>query len=170
MAKTPLDLDEDQMNEIRKNDATSIADIVKMEVQRALREKTLMDMENKVNFTHNKEYAGMSFYYSFFAKLDYLKPGTWIIDTGASNHICADIKLMTKIRTTTQPIHVYLPDGTTKPVNKIGNVKLNSQLYLTDSLYIPSFKFQSSVSTQTHSKCTFETDILPYFLLVAGPA
>lgn len=75
--------------------STDLANLVTHEVLKVLERKRMMELENKVNFAHIRDYAGMSSDYSFFAMFKHVKPGTWIIDTGASNHICIDLNLMT---------------------------------------------------------------------------
>ena len=73
--------------------------------------------------------------------IDLFKPGTWILDTGASNHMCAENCLFENFETTKNPLPVHLPDGSIKFVNHTGNIHLNAHLFLENALYIPSFKF-----------------------------
>lgn len=170
MADTPLDFEEgNHFNEDRKLDlgtSSNIADIVKQEMQKVLKGKVLINMDDKVNFSHIKEYAGMSSYHFLLTVLDNLKPGTWIVDTGASNHICTDLNLMTKLRNTTQPIHVYLPDGTNKPVRQIGDVKLNPKLCLKESLYVPTFKFNLLSVPKLTQNAQLKLTFYPNFCLM----
>ena len=55
--------------------------------------------------------------------------------------MCVDLKLMNSPKPVTKPTPVYLPDGTIKFLNHIGNILLNSKLTLHDTLHVPSFKF-----------------------------
>ncbi|KAL2239042.1 UNVERIFIED_CONTAM: Retrovirus-related Pol polyprotein from transposon RE2 [Sesamum indicum] len=63
----------------------------------------------------------------------------WIIDTGATNHICANIKLFDSFTAPSTPKLIHLPDGTYKIATYIGTVHLNKHITLTQVLYLPSF-------------------------------
>ncbi|GAA0170061.1 hypothetical protein LIER_24407 [Lithospermum erythrorhizon] len=64
---------------------------------------------------------------------------SWIIDTGASTHICSSMKfLKSSVPSNTS---VCLPDNTTKSVHSIGTVILSDTLELQNCLYVPSFKY-----------------------------
>lgn len=73
--------------------------------------------------------------------LDNIELGFWIIDSRATAHMCIDIKQMCDITTIANPIIVNLPDGSTKNVTKIGNVRLTTKLILNEVLYTPYFEF-----------------------------
>lgn len=64
--------------------------------------------------------------------------GSWIIDTGASNHICINHALFEDLITPNSPIIVCLHDGNTNKVTQIGNIYLNN-LKLLDTLFLPNF-------------------------------
>jgi hypothetical protein len=77
--------------------------------------------------------------------------GTWVIDTGATDHMVYSTKLFTKITST---IHttVELPNGESALVTHIGTVKISESLILADVLCVPSFSFNLiSVSKLTSS-------------------
>ena len=77
---------------------------------------------------------------------------TWVIDTGAIDHIVCYVHLLTTIIAITQSI-VQLPNGETALVTHIGTVTLSSSLILQNVLYVPSFTFNLlSVSTFTKSQ------------------
>lgn len=65
----------------------------------------------------------------------------WIIDTGASCHICFEEKLLHDIQTLSKPILVHLPNGMKLSTVKAGKVFLNGDLILQNVLFIPSFKY-----------------------------
>lgn len=65
---------------------------------------------------------------------------TWILDSGATDHIVCSIEFFNDFRTA-QGAEVSLPTGKSIPVEHIGSVKLNEKLWLKDVLHIPSFKF-----------------------------
>ncbi|KAL9233052.1 hypothetical protein vseg_008093 [Gypsophila vaccaria] len=58
---------------------------------------------------------------------------TWIVDTGASTHICCDTTLFDSYRSIS-PIHVGLPNGTR-------TVRINECLVLTNVLFVPNFNY-----------------------------
>ena len=65
---------------------------------------------------------------------------TWIIDAGASCHVCSDLKMFLHTNSINNTF-VTLPDGTRILVTLSGTIKLSSRLTLIDVLYIPHFKF-----------------------------
>ena len=69
------------------------------------------------------------------------KKGLWIIDTGASKHMCKDLHLLTDVISLTSPIPVLLHDGKTYLVRQVGRVPLTQGLCLHNVLYLPSFRF-----------------------------
>ena len=90
------------------------------------------------------------------------KKGLWIIDTGASNHICKDLHLLTDVNSLTSPIPVFLLDGKTYLVQQVGRVPLTQGLCLNNVLYLPSFRFNLisvhhlclSTNLRFHFSCT----------------
>ncbi|KAF9684543.1 hypothetical protein SADUNF_Sadunf04G0129000 [Salix dunnii] len=65
---------------------------------------------------------------------------SWIIDTGATDHMINTISLFTSI-TAIISSHVKLPNGNYASVTHIGTVKISEHLILHDVLYVPSFSF-----------------------------
>lgn len=63
----------------------------------------------------------------------------WILDSGASQHICSNLKAFTNIRPV-QNSNVILPNNTSIAVNLCGDVVINSQLTLQKVLFIPHFQ------------------------------
>ena len=60
-----------------------------------------------------------------------LKSSKWIVDSGATNHICNDINLFININDISQSKHyIAILDGSKHKVTKIENVKLNERLIL----------------------------------------
>ncbi|KAL0291587.1 UNVERIFIED_CONTAM: hypothetical protein Sangu_3262400 [Sesamum angustifolium] len=86
------------------------------------------------NYVHiDEEFAGNA---SNHSSIDF---GYWIIDTGATNHICADITMFTSYAKPSHKHSVHLPDGTKKPVLYVGTVKLSDNFVLDNVLHIPGF-------------------------------
>ncbi|KAL2225452.1 UNVERIFIED_CONTAM: hypothetical protein Sindi_2950900 [Sesamum indicum] len=96
--------------------------------------------------------------------------GSWILDTGATNHICTNLNLFHSLVVPSQPKHVHLPDGTYKTAAYVGIVQLNHHITLTQVLYLPSFSVNllsvsqlcrdtSYVFHFTDSKCLLQDQI-----------
>ena len=68
---------------------------------------------------------------------------TWVIDTGAIDHIVNSIRLLTDF--TAVNCMVELPNGETALVTHIGSICLSETLILTNVLYVPSFFLQPSI-------------------------
>lgn len=66
---------------------------------------------------------------------------TWIIDSGASEHMCFDSTFFKLLSSLTPPLTINLPNCQTILVTHIGTVSLFSNLVLENVLYVPSFKY-----------------------------
>ncbi|XP_074313439.1 uncharacterized protein LOC141648610 [Silene latifolia] len=64
----------------------------------------------------------------------------WIIDTGASDHMTSDYSSLYNIRHLTTPIQVGLPDGSSRFVHTVGDIRLIDHITLFNVFYIPEFK------------------------------
>lgn len=62
---------------------------------------------------------------------------TWIIDSGATDHIVSNVNLFNNYKSISSVLH--LPNNTTVPITHVGEVQLNSKVLLTDVLCVPSF-------------------------------
>ena len=79
----------------------------------------------------------------------------WIVDSGATHHVCFDSTCFSSFNNTPNPNKVTLPDGTTVHIAKTGTVIINSEITLTNVLYVPQFRFNLiSVSALLNSCCT----------------
>ena len=66
----------------------------------------------------------------------------WIIDSGATDHICHDLKLFQKF----EPVKnldntITVPDGKKVAIKHTGTVKLNDNVILDNVLHVPDFHF-----------------------------
>ena len=66
---------------------------------------------------------------------------TWIVDTGASNHMSYDPALFDNLDVLPKPICITLPDGSVKQVTSGDNVTLDDNIVLKKVLYVTEFKF-----------------------------
>ena len=92
---------------------------------------------------------------------------TWVIDTGAIDHIVYSMDLLTSITTISHTM-VQLPNREAAIVTHVGSVQLSAHITLTNVLCVPFFSFNllsiSSVTkTQPLSCFSF------YLLLYTGP-
>ena len=83
----------------------------------------------------------------------------WVIDSGATDHICTCLTLMFDLKQCITPILVHLPNGTTTKVTMTGSVFVKPNLLLTGVLYIPTFTYNlisiSRLTNTSHSSVTF---------------
>ena len=77
---------------------------------------------------------------------------TWVIDTGATDHIVHSIHLFTKF--TTVSCVVALPNGEIAMVTHIGSITLSSILILHNVLCVPSFSFNLLSVSQLTKSCS----------------
>lgn len=94
---------------------------------------------------------------------------SWIIDTEATTHMCANRTLFKKLTKISHHITVKLPDGRVTKVTQEGEIKLNYDLQLTNVLYVPSFKFNlisvHKLTTATQSEFIFYPSHCTLFLI-----
>lgn len=65
----------------------------------------------------------------------------WIVDSGAFDDMTSYSDIMINPHAIEYPVHIILPDGTSKPIHTVGDVQLNEDLILKDVLYVPEFKY-----------------------------
>ncbi|KAL0424418.1 UNVERIFIED_CONTAM: hypothetical protein Sradi_0976600 [Sesamum radiatum] len=117
------------------------------------------------NFAQMDDFAGKN---CAFTSLSNNVLDSWIVDTGATNHMCAHKHNLQHTSIPSHAISVHLPDGNTQSITHIGSVTLDKTLTLTDVLYIPNFKFNllsvsklcsnSSIEVLFHSTCCLLQD------------
>ncbi|KAF7836927.1 Cysteine-rich RLK (receptor-like protein kinase) 8 [Senna tora] len=117
--------------------ANMVSMLIKQEMGKFLKTK---EPEEHVNYANVLNFVGNSSN-SFSNNFLSIVHDSWILDTGASSHMCSDLSLMQHMKTQNPPIKVHLPDSATKTVKTKGQVTLHPKLTLHDVLYIPSFKF-----------------------------
>ncbi|XP_010463119.1 PREDICTED: uncharacterized protein LOC104743769 [Camelina sativa] len=69
-----------------------------------------------------------------------LPSGSWIIDSGATSHVCCDLS---RFRETylVSGVMVTLPDGNKLEIKHVGTIHLSDALVLYNVLYVPAFQF-----------------------------
>nr|XP_016461770.1 PREDICTED: uncharacterized protein LOC107785036 [Nicotiana tabacum] len=66
---------------------------------------------------------------------------SWILDSGASNHMTYNKSMLTNIKTLVYPFLVTLPNGYKVKVTLMGDVVMSPKFTLKRVLFVPSFKF-----------------------------
>ncbi|KAK9684362.1 hypothetical protein RND81_10G205000 [Saponaria officinalis] len=64
----------------------------------------------------------------------------WIIDTGATDHMCPFLHHFYNIRTLSTPIKISLPTGQQLFITTIGDIPFTSTIVLKDVFYVPTFQ------------------------------
>ncbi|KAK9733756.1 hypothetical protein RND81_04G090200 [Saponaria officinalis] len=66
---------------------------------------------------------------------------SWILYTGASDHMCFNKDLFSDIRTISKLYVISLPNGQFITINYVGTVPITSEISLQNVLFVPSFKY-----------------------------
>lgn len=66
--------------------------------------------------------------------------GCWIVDSGATSHVCSDLNLFSEV-CPISGVTVSLPNGTSVPISHTGTVRISDDLILYDVLHVNTFKF-----------------------------
>ncbi|KZV26776.1 hypothetical protein F511_28693 [Dorcoceras hygrometricum] len=84
----------------------------------------------------------------------------WIMDTGATHHICCSLSMFNSSRAIQSK--VVLPNAITIPVTIAGSVAVTSDLILKNVLYVPDFQFSllsvSSLTDNHNCSVSFMSD------------
>ena len=95
---TPLEVKSDARTGKGLDQNLELASLIQHELMKLMKGKMPMT-GNMVNFTYLEDFAGSV----LKPKLTYalnsaelFRPGTWIVDTGASSHMCTDLSLIHK--------------------------------------------------------------------------
>lgn len=65
----------------------------------------------------------------------------WLIDSGATDHICSDISYFSSVKRVDYDEFITIPDGSKVKIQHIGAVKLKDNMILENVLHVPSLKF-----------------------------
>ena len=90
-----------------------------------------------------------------------LPHGSWIIDSGATSHVCSDLGFFNET-VTVSGVTVSLPNDTRVDITHCGRIHLSESLILHVVLHVPSFKFNlisvSSLLKHNHLSAHFYLD------------
>lgn len=163
VSKTPFEITENTTSS--QGSVSSILSGLQQELDK-IKAKLKSD-GHMANFSQVNEFVGMisnlqsiiTAFYASFNDLENLEHGSWIIDTGATTHMCIDSKLLIRFTSNNAPVHINLPDGSTKSVTHFGDVHLTSKLILQHTLFAPCFEFNllpvSKLAASAQVKFTF---------------
>ena len=102
---------------------------------------TAVKEESSVVASTEKEMSFMVKHYSTF-------PREWVLDSGATRHMCCSRQDFGSLVKLQKDNKVYMGDGSEVPAYGIGTVELNTNLVLKGVLYVPDFTVNlCSVST-----------------------
>ena len=102
---------------------------------------TAVKEESSVVASTEKEMSFMVKHYSTF-------PREWVLDSGATGHLCCSREDFGSLVKLPKDKKVYLGDGLEVPAYGIGTIELNVNLVLKGVLYVPDFRVKlCSVST-----------------------
>ncbi|KAF7842470.1 UBN2_3 domain-containing protein [Senna tora] len=120
-----------------KGDLTSVVNYLLKEVQRLGKGKLSTSKDEQVHFAYLHEFVGNLKDYKNLKSLN----SCWIIDTGATSHMCCNKMLMHDCNPLVTPKTVHLPDKTTKLIHSIGKVTLQNNLVLNNVFFMPTFGY-----------------------------
>ncbi|WJX63250.1 hypothetical protein P8452_48162 [Trifolium repens] len=90
---------------------------------------------SKVNIASGHVTSGTT---KFACSINSSPLGSWIVDSGASDHICSSMKLFSSY-TSIAPIHIRLPNGSTSISRYAGTVEFSPGFLVTQVLFVPDF-------------------------------
>ncbi|KAK9121177.1 hypothetical protein Syun_018794 [Stephania yunnanensis] len=90
----------------------------------------------------------------------------WIMDSGATNHMCINYDLLVNIIALAKPVSICLPDGHTQEVTCIGDVHLSSDIFLSSCLHINSFKYNLLSVSKLISSTKLAVEFYPSFCAI----
>ncbi|KAL0333139.1 UNVERIFIED_CONTAM: hypothetical protein Scaly_2215400 [Sesamum calycinum] len=120
-----------ELKEVTKDNTTCVSDMV-MALVRVLKQIP----HDPIQANHTGEYAGMNF---TFYGVEYLNKDAWIIDSGATSHMCSDSKAFHTLNKSASVLSIFLPDGSTKQVTQSGFVNLFGKIKLVTLSMFPLF-------------------------------
>lgn len=69
------------------------------------------------------------------------KHKSWIVDSGATDHICSNQSFFESMSKLALPHLIGLPNGNDTSINYVGDFEINESIILHGFLYVPDFKY-----------------------------
>ncbi|KAL2240723.1 UNVERIFIED_CONTAM: hypothetical protein Sindi_0713500 [Sesamum indicum] len=123
---------DDSIKKSVEGNYSNITELIRQEMKKFMLGETPSD-PLQVNFAQLDNFAGSC------ANSASLISSTWIIDSGATNHICADARLFCSYAELSNTLTIHLPNGHSQIVTHIGSIQLTPNIKLTRVLHIPAF-------------------------------
>ncbi|XP_010251928.1 PREDICTED: uncharacterized protein LOC104593656 [Nelumbo nucifera] len=142
LVDTPLEVNSETTAGKGLDQNAGLANLIQQELIKLMKGK-IPAAANMVNFAHLEDFAGtvLNLELNFALNtVDLFRSGTWIVDTGVSNHMCTDISLIHKPTVVSHMTLLYLSDGTVNLVKHTGTVQLTPRICLTNVLHESCFK------------------------------
>ncbi|KAL2923588.1 Retrovirus-related Pol polyprotein from transposon RE2 [Bienertia sinuspersici] len=131
--ESPLEIEEDEEMQLNPRFVNVVAkQMAKMMSKGSGSNRGDGDYSSSCNFA-GKIYASNVSVYDYY-------DGGWIVDSGASDHMAWKENMFNSLSRLQKPVKIKLPDGTLKKVDKIGKIKVNENLELSNVLFVPEFK------------------------------
>lgn len=93
-----------------------------------------------VNFVHEGKKDGTFFDGRYaFSIVPSMEHTTWIINSGASTHVCCDREMLHTVYMLNKSVTIHLPHGASRQVTFAGHVKLNKYIVFENILFVPGF-------------------------------
>ncbi|KAL0430390.1 UNVERIFIED_CONTAM: Retrovirus-related Pol polyprotein from transposon RE1 [Sesamum radiatum] len=127
---------EDQESVQNAMDNEAISEVVRNEVRRMVRQDGTGTCNRRDTFAEYDDYAG-----NFLANSVLESSKCWIVDSGATSHMCNNINIFHKIKENKPGAYIHLADGSKQHVKAVGSVSLSGNLELSDVLHVPTLKF-----------------------------
>ncbi|KAH6828240.1 hypothetical protein C2S53_009943 [Perilla frutescens var. hirtella] len=68
-----------------------------------------------------------------------IRTDEWIMDSGASNHMCCEATLLTNLRHLSKPVRIFMPNRSSIMAKMEGNAQITPTIELRNVLYAPDF-------------------------------
>ncbi|KAL0404363.1 UNVERIFIED_CONTAM: hypothetical protein Sradi_2077100 [Sesamum radiatum] len=117
-------LDEEAVTELIRGEIKKLMGNIDLEILNDTRSDGLIDFAGK--YALNSLFESSKF---------------WIIDSGATSHMCNDISIFQSTKKHKPDLYIHLADGSKQHVNTVGNIQLPNNIQLTSVLHVPSLKF-----------------------------
>ncbi|KAK9109734.1 hypothetical protein Sjap_017794 [Stephania japonica] len=123
MLDSPMDAMEDNVSQFGDLQASIVA-MVQQGIAQYMKGNSIgvetSEIPAHLNLAHLHDFAG-SLLNSNHYTYAFTSHGSWIVDTGASNHMCVDKSLLVNSIIPSKQSPVYLPDGSTMSAESIGH-------------------------------------------------
>ncbi|KAL0447979.1 UNVERIFIED_CONTAM: hypothetical protein Slati_1925800 [Sesamum latifolium] len=138
--------------------------MIQRELQKLMKGKGSYE-ENALNYAHVMDFAGINPILALNS-VDSMKCGSWIIDTGASTHMCTDLNFFSYTKPVLKLTKIMFPDGTTKMVQTMGDILLRSKIKLLDAFHVPEFHYNLLSVNKLVSDHCFKFEFFPSYCLL----